>query len=82
MLTVASPLLTRPTYSSMTFGLLPAASVRVGVSISVGIVFSSRLHCRGSIPRPASTASRAPTTTLTGGSSANCPKPGSAYKRR
>jgi len=29
--------LTRPMYSSINFGLLPAASIRVGVGINVGI---------------------------------------------
>ena len=38
MLTPASPLLARPTYSSISFGLLPAAVTRVGFSIRVGIV--------------------------------------------
>jgi hypothetical protein len=31
------PLFTRPTYSSMIFGLFPAASIRVGCAIRVGI---------------------------------------------
>jgi hypothetical protein len=39
ILTADSPLVTRPTYSSIRFGLLPAASMRVGFSIRVGIVF-------------------------------------------
>jgi hypothetical protein len=34
------PVLTRPTYSSMSFGLLPAAVIRVGFSIRVGIATS------------------------------------------
>lgn len=33
---------TRPTYSSIIFGLLPAASIRVGFSINVGM----KLACR------------------------------------
>ncbi len=41
ILTADSPLLARPTYSSISFGLLPAASMRVGFSISVGISISS-----------------------------------------
>jgi hypothetical protein len=41
MLTADSPVLTRPTYSSMSFGLLPAAVIHEGFSISVGIVLLS-----------------------------------------
>ena len=37
MLSRDSPVFTRPMYSSMIFGLLPAAVMRVGVEISVGI---------------------------------------------
>src|SRR5688500_7622295 len=36
MLTAAVPLLTRPTNSSMTLGMLPAASTRAGDAISSG----------------------------------------------
>src|SRR5262245_51545875 len=36
-LTRPSPVLTRPTYSSISFGLVPAASTRDGCSISFGI---------------------------------------------
>src|SRR5438309_1090247 len=38
MLTPASPVLTRPIYSSTNLGLLPEAVIRVGCSINVGIV--------------------------------------------
>jgi hypothetical protein len=34
--------LTRPTYSSMSFGLLPAAVMRVGCGIRVGMGLSFR----------------------------------------
>src|SRR5829696_3528940 len=36
-LTRSSPVFTRPAYSSMSFGLVPAASTRLGLSISWGI---------------------------------------------
>src|SRR5829696_8781333 len=36
-LTRSSPVFTRPAYSSMSFGLVPAASTRLGLSISCGI---------------------------------------------
>ena len=36
-LTRVSPVFTRPTYSSISFGLVPAASTRDGDSISSGI---------------------------------------------
>src|SRR5829696_5405065 len=36
-LTRSSPVFTRPAYSSISFGLVPAASTRLGVSISCGM---------------------------------------------
>jgi hypothetical protein len=39
MLTAPVRVFTRPTTSSMSFGLLPAAVMRVGCSIRVGITF-------------------------------------------
>jgi hypothetical protein len=42
MLTASSRLLTRPMNSSINFGLLPAASIRVGLAISVGMGCSFR----------------------------------------
>src|SRR5215208_8330159 len=36
-LTRSSPVFTRPAYSSMSFGLVPAASTRLGLSISCGM---------------------------------------------
>src|SRR5262249_41064794 len=38
ILTSPWPELTRPTYSSISFGLLPAASIRVGLAINLGTV--------------------------------------------
>ena len=40
MLSASSPLFTRPTYSSMRFGLLPAASTIAGASMWIGMGFS------------------------------------------
>jgi hypothetical protein len=47
---------TRPTYSSMRFGLFPAAAIVVGFSISLAIGFSQsrnglHLVCLGVTPR-------------------------------
>jgi len=48
MLSLDSPEFTRPKYSSMIFGLLPTAVMRVGVGMSVGIVLG-RYGITGSI---------------------------------
>jgi hypothetical protein len=40
MLTAESAELTRPTYSSISFGLFPTASTRVGPSIHLGMAWS------------------------------------------
>ncbi len=47
MLSRVSPAFTRPMNSSMIFGLLPAAVMRVGVEISVGI--GNRLMSKSSV---------------------------------
>src|ERR1700752_341335 len=50
-LTRSSPVLTRPAYSSMSFGLVPAASTRLGLSISSGIALNLQpLAQRGGPP--------------------------------
>jgi hypothetical protein len=40
-LTAVCPLFTRPAYSSMRLGLLPAASITAGVAMSLGMVHGS-----------------------------------------
>jgi hypothetical protein len=52
MLTAASPLFTLPTYSSISFGLLPAAVIRVGFPISVGMVLLLALPCHAAFDHP------------------------------
>ena len=55
-LTAASPEFTRPTYSSMRLGRLPAAAITVGASISFGMVERSHAaapgvqHAAGPVP--------------------------------
>lgn len=57
MLSACVPEFTRPTYSSISLGLFPAASTRVGRGISLGAVISSpssicgsgHLRCKGSL---------------------------------
>jgi hypothetical protein len=44
MLTAEVPELTRPTYSSINFGLLPAAVTRLGWEISMGFVIREHYH--------------------------------------
>ena len=53
MLAWLSPELTRPTYSSINLGLLPAASTRVGLEISVGKVGLPQWVHSSSLSRPA-----------------------------
>src|SRR5947209_13290772 len=44
MLTAEVPELTRPTYSSINFGLLPAAVTRLGWEISMGFAIREHYH--------------------------------------
>ena len=57
MLSARVSLFTRPTYSSISFGLLPAAVIRVGAAISRGMPSAS--HPRGAPARARSGAQAA-----------------------
>ena len=59
-LTRSSSVLTRPAYSSMSFGLVPAASTRLGLSISCGIAATLHGHAMTMETTKLGTAERQP----------------------